>query len=85
MDFIGKEVETESMRFAVDKIKPNPFRNIAHYPINSEKVATLTASIQETAFWNNILARLNKDGEPEIAYGHHRLEAVKRNSQTNRC
>jgi hypothetical protein len=40
-------------------------------------VESLKTSIKETGFWDNILSRKNMKGEIEIAYGHHRLQAIK--------
>ncbi|GAI12002.1 unnamed protein product, partial [marine sediment metagenome] len=49
------------------------------YPINQEKVTQLCNSIKETTFWDNILARPTSiKGKFEIAYGHHRLPAIKK-------
>ena len=62
--------------YALSEISPNPFRHVDRYPINQEKVAQLRASIRETGFWDNVVARVGAAG-PEIAYGHHRLEAAK--------
>lgn len=65
------------MKIQVSKLRPNPFRKIDSYPIDKTKVDTLVESIKETDFWDNILGR--KKGEfYEIAYGHHRLEAIKK-------
>jgi len=63
------------MKVAVADLRPNPFRHLDHYPIDAEKVARLRASIRDTSFWDNILARDQK-GVFEIAYGHHRLHAL---------
>lgn len=63
------------MKILVRKLTPNPFRRIDAYPIDREKVESLKTSIEETSFWDNILARPAKDGY-EIAYGHHRLVAL---------
>ena len=57
-------------------IHPNPFRHSERYPIKSEKVAALRESMRSTDYWGNILAR-KKNGKIEIAYGHHRLIALK--------
>jgi hypothetical protein len=65
------------VRVRVKDLKPNPFRNIDRYPIDREKVEALKTSIGETDFWDNLLARKNAKGQVEIAYGHHRLEALK--------
>lgn len=64
------------MKVKVENLKPNPFRRIDKYPIDREKVEALKTSINETEFWDNILAR--PAGKfCEIAYGHHRLFALK--------
>lgn len=63
-------------QYAVKDIKPNPFRHIDRYPIRREKVAVLRESLRATGFWGNVVARLD-NGKPEIAYGHHRLVALK--------
>jgi len=60
----------------VKDLKPNPYRNIKSYPIDRVKVESLKTSIKNTDFWDNILARDN-NGSIEIAYGHHRLQAIK--------
>jgi hypothetical protein len=64
------------VKFKLKDIKPNPFRNIDNYPIRKEKVAALRESIGQTGFWDNVVARQN-NGSVEIAYGHHRLEALR--------
>lgn len=64
------------MKIRVEDLRPNPFRRIDRYPISREKVEALKTSIQETTFWDNLLARRNADGKIEIAYGHHRLQAL---------
>jgi len=64
------------MKVKLKNLKPNPFRNIKQYPIKEEKVKQLMTSIRETGFWENILCRKRGDNV-EIAYGHHRLEALR--------
>ena len=41
----------------VGNLEANPYRKIDKYPIRREKVEQLKASIGETGFWDNILAR----------------------------
>ena len=65
------------MKVKIKDLKPNPFRDMKNYPINQEKIQSLTNSINETGFWDNILARKN-NGNIEIAYGHHRLVVLKK-------
>ena len=64
------------MEVRVSDLYPNPFRNIEKYKIDRDKVQALKTSIEETTFWDNILAR-PKNGGFEIAYGHHRWAALK--------
>ncbi|MFH0938443.1 MAG: ParB N-terminal domain-containing protein [Planctomycetota bacterium] len=50
---------------------------MAHYPIHREKVEALKASIRSTGFWDNLMVRRASDAKHfEIAYGHHRLQAI---------
>jgi len=65
------------MKIQIKDLKPNPFRDMKNYPINQEKIQSLTNSINQTGFWDNILARKN-NGNIEIAYGHHRLVVLKK-------
>lgn len=64
------------MLVAIKDIRPNPFRHLERYPIIKEKVETLRRSIRTTGFWNNVIGR-QINGAVEIAYGHHRREALK--------
>lgn len=63
------------MKIQIKDLKPNPYRDIENYPIIQDKVQSLINSINQTGFWDNILARKN-NGNIEIAYGHHRLIAL---------
>ena len=62
--------------FRVDEIQANPFRHIDRYPIRKDKVTALRESLRTTGFWDNVVARV-VDGKPQIAYGHHRLAALR--------
>jgi hypothetical protein len=69
---------TENATFARVKlgaIRPNRFRNLDRYPLESEVIAALKQSIDETGFWNNLQAIRNEQGEIELRFGHHRLAA----------
>jgi len=60
-------------------IVANPYRKIENYPIDAAKVDALKESIQQTGFWDNLVVREHPD-EPltyQLAYGHHRMEAVR--------
>ena len=63
------------MKILVKDLKPNPYRKMKQYPINKEKIESLKISIEDTTFWDNLVAR-EKNGVVEIAYGHHRLIAL---------
>ena len=63
------------MKIAIKDLKPDPFR--PNIPLNQAKVKQLEANIKSTDFWNNIVARPSKSGGYELAYGHHRLQALK--------
>lgn len=65
------------MKVKVADLVANPFRKIERYPIDDTKVEALKTSIKETTFWDNILAR-KRNGKIEIAYGHHRLQALRK-------
>jgi len=65
------------MKVQIKDLKPNPFRDMKNYPIDPKKISSLTNSINQTGFWDNILARRN-NGKIEIAYGHHRLVVLKK-------
>ena len=69
---------TKRMKLNVKDLAPNPFRDISNYPIDKEKVESLKASINETGFWDNVIARKPSYANYyEIAYGHHRLQALR--------
>ena len=65
------------MKVKIKDLKPNPYRDVENYPIDKTKVENLISSIEQTGFWDNILAR-QVNGSVQIAYGHHRLEALKK-------
>ena len=67
------------MKIAVKDLLPNPFRHMERYPISREKVDQLKVSIKATEFWDNLVVRKAPDnhGKFELAYGHHRLHALK--------
>ena len=65
------------MKIKIKDLRPNPFRDMKNYPINEQKVESLVNSINQTGFWDNILAR-KENGQIQIAYGHHRLLALRK-------
>lgn len=65
------------MRVRIDHLDANPFRHIDRYPIREEKITALVESINSTGFWDNMVGRVVGD-RVQIAYGHHRREALRR-------
>ena len=65
------------MKVQIKNLETNPYRDMENYPINEEKVQRLADSINQTGFWDNILAR-KQNGKIQIAYGHHRLVALRK-------
>lgn len=63
--------------FQLKEILANPFRRTEKYPLLPSKIDDLVESIEATDFWENVVVRINEDGKPELAYGHHRLAALK--------
>ena len=58
------------------EIESNPFRNEESYTYDQPKIESLKESIADTSFWENLLARKTKEGVIQLAYGHHRLQAL---------
>jgi len=58
-------------------VKDSPFRIAGAYTYDQKKVEALKESIETTSFWENLLARKTKNGVIQLAYGHHRLEALR--------
>ena len=65
------------MRVKLKNVNPNPYRDMGSYPILRTKVDQLKKSIASTSFWDNIVAREDGKGGIQIAYGHHRLTALR--------
>lgn len=65
---------------SVEKIFPNPERDIENYPFKENKIEELKQSMLSTDAWENIIARPCKGGY-EQAYGHHRVEAFRQLAQ----
>ena len=64
------------MKIKLQDVLPNPFRDMDRYPVNQSKIDQLTRSIESTGFWDNVVAR-QVGNKVEVAYGHHRLSALK--------
>lgn len=70
-------MENNSKKVKLENIEKNPFRDLKTYPIREDKVLQLMESIRATTFWGGLVGR-EKDGKVQIAYGHHRLDALKK-------
>lgn len=70
---------------AIKDLRPNPFRRLEEYPIRREKVETLKNSIEHTGFWRTIVGRPAPGGIVEVAFGHHRLVALREMFGPDHC
>lgn len=59
------------------KIRANPFRDFAINPLKTSKVEALRADIDKIGFWSHSIQARPVGGSFEVAFGHHRLEALK--------
>jgi len=59
-------------------IEDNPFREKSAYVYDDGKIDELAESMADTSYWENMLARKTKAGVIQLAYGHHRLQALKK-------
>jgi hypothetical protein len=66
---------------SVALIDPNPHRDLGNYPWMPRKIAQLQRSINDVGFWAGVIAR-PKGKRYELAFGHHRIEAARRNKLT---
>ena len=65
------------MKVKLKNVLPNPFRDMNNYPIHPQKIELLKKSIESTEFWENVVARDAGNGQIELAYGHHRITALR--------
>ena len=69
------------MAFVTVKLKDledNPHRDPNAYRYSESKINSLMESISDTSFWENLFARKTRDGRIQLAYGHHRKQALLR-------
>lgn len=64
------------MRIKLKDIKSNPFRDMKLYELNQRKIQDLRSSIQDTGFWDNLVVRKSSNNKYQLAYGHHRFQAL---------
>ncbi len=73
------------MKIKLKDLRFNPFYGLNIHRIERKKIEELKNSIRTTGFWNNLIVRRSFEdvGRPfklevyEIAYGHHRLIALR--------
>ena len=65
----------------IGSVEPNPHRYLNHYPWKEKKVEALQHSIADVGLWESIIVREHGEGF-EMAFGHHRIEAARREGMT---
>jgi ParB-like chromosome segregation protein Spo0J len=75
-------VHMEIKQVAIGQIDPNPYRDLATYPWIERKVEQLRHSIADVGFWASVIGRPSDGKRYQIAFGHHRVEAARRNGET---
>ena len=80
-------IDKEIISVKLKDVRPNPYRNFNLDPLSEDKIVKLTHSIEKDGFMGVLTARRkrNEDGTLtelfEIAFGQHRLEAMKQLKQ----
>lgn len=64
------------MKVKIKDLQPNPHRGWEEFQLHRPTVEMLKDSILETFFWENVIGR-QVNGKVQIAYGHHRLQALR--------
>lgn len=65
----------------VDRIALNPYRRLHAFPYIESKLEALQRSIKDVGLWPSVIARPLGDQklwQYELAFGHHRVEAIRR-------
>jgi len=67
------------MKVQIKNLEPNPYRDMENYPVDQFKIESLKNSIEQTGFWDNIVARPHPlvKGKFQLTYGHHRFICLK--------
>jgi hypothetical protein len=68
--------EIRPMIVDLKTLKPNPYRDFTVDPIDEDNVVKLAESIREDGFWGGVVCRKTRDGQTQIAAGHHRIKAA---------
>src|SRR5215471_779531 len=76
----AEKLMPEIVSAAIDRIANDPYRRLHAYPFIKSKLEALQHSIADVGLWPSIMARPLKEKlwDYELAFGHHRLEAARR-------
>lgn len=70
-------MSAELLSVKLSSLDANPLRDLKNYPYNEKKLGALQNSIRGVGLWEGVIGR--KHGNRiQIAFGHHRIEAAKR-------
>jgi hypothetical protein len=67
-------MQSEIKTVSLSSLDPNPLRHLSRYPFNDDKLDALRRSIRDVGLWEGVIAR-KTGGRYQIAFGHHRVEA----------
>lgn len=65
------------MKFALTDVVPNPFRDLQRFGYQEWRITKLMDRISSNGFDANVVGRV-RDGKLQLAFGHHRVEALNR-------
>jgi hypothetical protein len=71
-------MQSEIKMVSVKLIDSNPYRDLKAYPWGDKKLTELQDSYEAVGMWEGVIAR-EVDGRYQTAFGHHRMEAARRN------
>ena len=66
------------MKFKLKDVVPSPHRDLTLFPLKEDVLEKLMRSIKTIGFTTSLLGRVRSDGKLEQAFGHHRVEALRR-------
>ena len=69
--------KAKQKKLRVADLQNNPFRDLELNPIDDDRVLQLMDSMERDGVWHGLIARPTMNGH-QLAFGHHRLEALKR-------
>jgi len=70
---------SQIIKVPIGVIDANPFRLLGEYPYVERKLEALQRSFKDVGIWEGIIAR-PKGNRYQLAFGHHRKEAARRNN-----